>query len=311
MGCCSCEVIPEENKITDKNIELNPKEKNKIDKKKYKSVLKFADSQKGFINKALEQNNSLRKLHEVEPLVLDKDLYQRAFILAYQKLEEGNFSNNYQCDEKNEKLGMIIHESNEELDADKIIKIWYEDLINYNPKYPDIFDALNSTQMIWKGSEKFGIGYFSKDINNAGKKYWYVGLYSPQGNQPNVNKYKENVLNAEKNIKHIKNKINREKENRERRNKEEYEEYEKKNKLKITGVNFKKAINENTNENDTENYSENGVIRIQMNEIDSQNEKEISIKVLSKKEEREKLQEENKIIFYNKNKEDNDGDDNN
>ena len=205
MGCfstnCCCEIISE-NDINRNKIEVNPNEESKIDSNKYKQILDFANSQKDFIVIALNKNNEYRISHNVDKLISDEDLIKRAFILSYQKLIEGKYSNDYLNDEKNKKLGMISLESNEKLDPDELMSKWYEDLIEYNPKEPDEYKGLSSTQIIWKDSKKFGIGYyyvpFIQDKNDVGngniitkqKKYCYIALYYPAGNQYE-NKMKE------------------------------------------------------------------------------------------------------------------------
>ena len=148
MGCFStigcCEIISE-NSITRNKIELNPNEDSKIDSNKYKQILDFANSQKDFIVIALNKNNEYRISHNVDKLISDEDLIKRAFILSYQKLIEGKYSNDYLNDEKKEKLGMISLESNEKLDPDELMIKWYDDLIEYNPKEPNENKNLNST----------------------------------------------------------------------------------------------------------------------------------------------------------------------
>ena len=225
-----------------KIIELNQKSTNKIEPK-YKQEFTLSDLEKKFIKISLLKNNYYRKKHKVDELKLDEDLSKRAFILAYQKLEEGNFSNNYQKNEKNEDLGLINLESNEELEADELIQKWYSDLIEYNPNEPDEYQCLDSTQIIWKNSKKFGIGFYKKTLIEPKKKilqeklkekqkdnkekniYCYVALYYPAGNQPE--QFKENIINAEKNISEIKN---------------------KKNEIKIQNNNINKKEEKNNNE---------------------------------------------------------------
>ena len=224
MGCSNscCYEVEDQNENKGRKVTLNPQKNNKINKK-YKGVTKLDEKKKKFIEKALSENNNYREKHRVEKLELDEELIERAFILAYQKLEEGNFSNNYQKNIKNEVLGLIYLESNEELEADKLMQKWYSDLIEYNPKEPDEIQGLDSTKMIWKSSKKFGIGYYNKNItksknkskkekekekekeNREQNKYCYVALYHPAGNQPD--EYKNNIIDAEKNIKELKNQM--------------------------------------------------------------------------------------------------------
>ena len=98
MGCFStngCCVIISENSINGNKIEENKNEDSKFDSNKYKQILDFANSQKDFIAIALNKNNEYRILHNVDKLISDEDLIKRAFILSYQKLIEGKYSNDY------------------------------------------------------------------------------------------------------------------------------------------------------------------------------------------------------------------------
>ena len=184
---------------------------------------------------------------------------------------------------------MISLESNEKLAPDELMSKWYEDLIEYNPKEPDENKYLSSTQIIWKDSKKFGIGYyyvpFIQDKNDVGKgniitkqkKYCYIALYYPAGNQFDKNKYKTNVLNVETNIKKLKNKIKEE-------NKEETQLF----------------INKEEIKDNKENIKEDDIFKIVG--YNNLNENEIGTRKLNERKERKKFQEESTINIYNKGK---------
>ena len=206
--------------IKSQPLTSNKKSSNEIDKKKNKDALNIDTIKKKFMNKALEKNNEYRNYHGVKELSLDEDLYKRAWILAKQILEKGenNHDNNLLYNIKNEPLNMLIFKSEKELTPEKLMEIWYKESENYNFQEPESIqnkaDCEHFTQMVWKNTKKFGIGYYCKteeieiksNNSNTNKKeeeeekekrkivkenIYYVALYFPQGNIPN--KYSENV----------------------------------------------------------------------------------------------------------------------
>ena len=216
MGCCGKDIIEvsesQRNQIVYHNVDLNRERRIHIDKKNYKDVLKINDAKNKFISKALKKNNEFRGQHGVGPLIHDNDLYEKAFILAKQLLTEGsNFDNQLLKYKNGEGLGMINLITEENLNPEILMKKWYEENKDYNFKEPESsknFDCYNFTQMIWKNSTNFGIGYYClKSVeneeeniknNNAGqvtrekRKYCFVALYYPEGNK--WGQYGENVL---------------------------------------------------------------------------------------------------------------------
>ena len=198
----------EENKNDFRVIDLNKERKNEIDKKKLKNLKsKIDDEKKKFNQIALKQNNKYRKLHGVEPLELDEYLYKRAFIIAQQYLIEGTFDNEDLSYKNGEELGMNAIIFKEKLEAEKLMGLWYKENEKYNYIMPKELECNNFTQMIWKDSKKFGIGYYSKsqeeeikptkkkkknkNKEKKGEKFYCIALYYPAGNTPN--KYEENV----------------------------------------------------------------------------------------------------------------------
>jgi len=198
------------NNIESKVIEKNPKRKNDIDKKKYKDI-NIDEQKKQFANNALKKNNEYRKKHGVAPLDLDDYLNKRAFILAKLFVNEEEFDNDNLLYKNREDLGMNILMSENKLDAENLMNKWYEENINYNFIEPKELECNNFTQMIWKDSKKFGIGYCHLGGNENNqfnekkslKKFCYIALYYPEGNKPG--EYIKNVLKIQKEINKSKN----------------------------------------------------------------------------------------------------------
>ena len=155
-----------------------------------------------FNEDALKENNTYRKLHGAEDLKLDESLYQKAFTLAKQLLTDGYFDNSNLLYQHLESIGLNTFESEEELTPKQLMSKWYEEMNDYNFQEPDELNCYNFTQMIWKNSKFFGIGYFSKTENKENdklsnptsppRKYFYAALYFPAGNKKE--EYKDNVL---------------------------------------------------------------------------------------------------------------------
>ena len=149
-------------------------------------------------------------MHGVKPLVLDEYLFKMAFILAKQYLTEGTLENNNLKYKNHEELGMNVLSNDEMLDGDKLMNKWYDEINKpYNFIEPNEFECSNFTQMIWKQSNNFGCGYYCLEVKEekeidknenqekkqkiqSSKKYYYVALYYPAGNQPG--EFKSNVL---------------------------------------------------------------------------------------------------------------------
>ena len=201
----------EKDKIVFKSIDIMKKRKIIIDNKKLENLID--EEKKKFNENALKLNNKYRKQHGINPLDFDDYLYKRAFILAKQYLTDGTFDNKNLLYEDGGDLGMNALISDEELNPKNLMKKWYEENKNYNYIVPKELESNNFTQMIWKNSKKFGIGYFyllenedysnkkyislNKDNVNENKtserkKFYYVALYYPAGNIPG--EYEDNVL---------------------------------------------------------------------------------------------------------------------
>ena len=245
MGCLGfCKCRDEKDKKKGKNLAIKdykPEEipKNKIHTKEIKPDLNstnpineqeikdFTYDMK-FIEDALKTNNEFRELHGVEELKQDEYLIDRAHILAKQLLIEESYDNSNMKYKNGEDLGMNNLITEKKLDGNQLMNKWYEEKNEYNFQENNGDECTNFTQMIWKNSQKFGIGYFSIDksdlkerrsnpsklnddiekVSNKGsdnpqnknnkpsKKFCYVALYYPTGNK--VDKYKENVFKTKK-----------------------------------------------------------------------------------------------------------------
>jgi len=213
--------------IKPEKIEIKKNGTNKIDKKKDKKIEK---NQEEFAKKALNHNNYYRELYEVDKLELDDYLIKRANIIAQEYLTRRDFDNDNLLYENFEDIGINDYFSDKELKPEELIEIWIKEGENYN--YQDIneIECKNFTQMIWKNSKKFGIGYYSSDdhlnINNGTgehnieKKFYYVALYYPIGNKSG--EFPENVKNID-----IHEKIKKRKEEEEEKKRKEEEEEKK------------------------------------------------------------------------------------
>ena len=209
-----------ENKLSYIPLKIDPKKKNEINEE-----IKFVSNEEmiSFNNDALKENNKFRNLHGVNDLELDEYLYKRAFILANQYLNEGNFDNENLLYKNSEELGFNTFESEKELSPEELMKEWYAENADYNYQEPDMSKCTNFTQMIWKGSQKFGIGYYCKpeqqpENGNTSQKYFYSALYYPAGNKyeeyhENVLKKKEVLIQSEDNQNNEENKESKTQEN--------------------------------------------------------------------------------------------------
>ena len=201
--------VQELNAIKYYQFETNTKKNNEIDKIKNKTI----KIDTNFTNEALIANNDFRIKHGVKPLKLDDYLNKKAYILSEEFLTKGEFENENLLYENFEELGMNVKMSNKKLDAEILMKKWYEENNDYNYKDPQELESNNFTQMIWKNTKKFGIGYYhldeqdfekikkknnniQKSTEETNQKYYefcYIALYYPAGNIPgeyidNVNK---------------------------------------------------------------------------------------------------------------------------
>ena len=160
--------------------------------KKYLENLKI-DNQ--FVEKATKKINDYRKLHGINPLIQDDYLNKKAFILAEKKQTNLIYEDLLYKD--SEDIGINFGITEKELEVEKLIDNWYNENKNYNFIEPIELECNNFTQMIWKNSKKFGIGYYYspekiEEKNPENKKYYYAALFYPAGNIPG--EYKNNVF---------------------------------------------------------------------------------------------------------------------
>ena len=202
------------NKLESNSIDIKGKREIKYDQDKFKDI-KIDNTKIQFIEEALNKINEYRQLHGVNPLERDDNLCIKAFFLAKRKLLKIPYDNKYEYYENGKDLGINKLGIDEQLSAENVIQKWYNEGENYNYKEPKDFKFVNFAQMIWKNTEKFGIGYFSFEekedtdiLMNASiledeeeeeenkeenqYNYFYVALFYPSGNIPG--KYKSNVL---------------------------------------------------------------------------------------------------------------------
>ncbi len=221
MGCCvdnidervKSKVVKKLNPITIKVVDITKKRKNIISQKMYRG-LNINEISMNFAKDAMEINNKYRKSHQVKPLIFDEFLYKNACFLAKQLLTEGTYDNKFLKYIDSEEVGFICLKNKGELTPQKLMKIWYEESIkeNYNYIEPKELECNNFTQMVWRNSQSFGLGYHyiseneeiknqnlennsnenSKDDSEKVKTFYYVALYYPEGNKPG--EYKFNVL---------------------------------------------------------------------------------------------------------------------
>ena len=200
------------NKLKYYYVNIKGDRDNKLDPEIFKDIQ--IDETKGkFIEDSLNKINELRKIHGVKPLEKDDNLILKSCFLAKRKLLKIPYDNKYEIYDNGEDLGMLKLGTNEQLSAENLIQKWYKEGEKYNYKEPKDFKFQNFAQLIWKNTEKFGIGYFSadekedKDVllnqsvtteeDNENEEegqynFYYMALFYPPGNL--AGQYKANVL---------------------------------------------------------------------------------------------------------------------
>ena len=187
----------QENKIESRKLESKPKKMNGIDGKEIKNL---PPNDKNFMIEALKSNNEKRNLYKAKPLEKDDDLNKRARILAKQYSLNREFDNEYLLNKNYEDLGINLKISDIKLDAKQLMEEWYKEKSDFDFNDPEKSEGNNFTQMIWKSSAYFGIGYFHNEKGNQStdnnpekniEEYVYIALYYPAGNVPG--EFKSNV----------------------------------------------------------------------------------------------------------------------
>ncbi|XP_008203512.1 uncharacterized protein LOC103315588 isoform X2 [Nasonia vitripennis] len=139
----------------------------------------MADSQ--FAEECLKHHNTLRALHNSPDLVIDiklNDFAQDwALTLAGKDIFEHRKENNY-----GENLYVGYNSDPEwKLDPQVPVQSWYDEISAYKfgePRPKNIAAVGHFTQLVWKGSEKLGVG---RAVSKTGKVY-VVCNYEPAGN---------------------------------------------------------------------------------------------------------------------------------
>ena len=191
------------------NIEYKILERKKRSIQIEKKYLQNIKIDNNFVEKALNKINEYRKLHGVNLLSTDDYLVKRAFLLAQKKLTD--FTGEDFLYKNGEDLGINLEKCEKELDVGKLMDNWYNESKNYNYIEPIELECNNFTQMIWKNSQKFGIGYYrsqdkNEEENPKNNKYYYVALFYPAGNIPG--EYKSNIPKKQVEKNNLKSSIN-------------------------------------------------------------------------------------------------------
>jgi len=146
-----------------------------------------------FASNCLSKHNHYRKLHGVSPLTYSSELAADAGKFAKFLAENDKFSNSTGRGDVGESLYYYwTNDPKFTIDANRIIDGWYKE----SDKFPvagsekDVTDKFQDighfTQMVWKGSREFGVGYARN-----GEKHIVVARYKPAGNV--VGRFLENV----------------------------------------------------------------------------------------------------------------------
>ena len=196
-------------KAKEYNIEYKIFERRKRSIQIEKKYLQNIKIDNNFVEKALNKINEYRKLHGVNSLSTDDYLVKRAFLLAQKKLTD--FIGEDFLYKNGEDLGINLEKCENELDVGKLMDNWYNESKNYNYIEPIELECNNFTQMIWKSSQKFGIGYYcsqdkNEEENPQNNKYYYVALFYPAGNIPG--EYKSNIPKKQVEKNNLKSSIN-------------------------------------------------------------------------------------------------------
>jgi len=167
------------NTLSKESISISPQRNTKEETNYIFSSSKNSLNQRSdlFGLEILDEINKYRIKHGVEELIFDKNITKISQKYAEKCARENELElsdNKY----KNEDLGEIIFCCKDELTPKDIVDIWYNqgsENYNYN-KEPEISNDF--TQLIWKNSKLFGLGYALTKEN----KYYIVANFFPEGN---------------------------------------------------------------------------------------------------------------------------------
>ena len=167
------------NTLSKESISISPQRNTKEESNYIFSSSKNSLNQRSdlFGLEILDEINKYRIKHGVEELIFDKNITKISQKYAEKCARENELElsdNKY----KNEDLGEIIFCCKDDLTPKDIVDIWYNqgsENYNYN-KEPEISNDF--TQLIWKNSKLFGLGYALTKEN----KYYIVANFFPEGN---------------------------------------------------------------------------------------------------------------------------------
>ncbi|XP_076139737.1 GLI pathogenesis-related 2 [Alosa pseudoharengus] len=143
-----------------------------------------------FEKEFLEAHNTYRQRHGAAPLTLNKDLSRSAqkwaeYLLASKKMQHS------QAD-YGENLYYAWSSAPKQLKGKEAVDNWYNEIKDYSFSKPGFqSNTGHFTQVVWKGSEKLGVG-----LATDGKTTFVVGQYLPAGNISNPGYFEKNVLPA-------------------------------------------------------------------------------------------------------------------
>lgn len=142
----------------------------------------------------LEEHNKNRKKHHADELIMTPELNLSAQTWADKLISQSSLSNSNKSNEIGESIySYWTNDPKHKLKADEVINNWYKEIENYNFSHSEEqirenFQKIgNFSQIVWKDTQKLGIGSAVKD-----GKTIVVAHYQPGGNV--VGKFKKNVL---------------------------------------------------------------------------------------------------------------------
>ena len=170
---------------------------NNVDKKFLTSSLKnMKITENDFAKNCLTKHNYYRKLHGASALTYSSELMADAEKFAKFLAENDKFSNSTGRGDVGESLYYYwTNDPKFTIAANRIVDGWYKESEKFPGPFPsgteqDIMDKFQEighfTQMVWKGSREFGVGYARN-----GEKHIVVARYKPAGNV--VGRFLENV----------------------------------------------------------------------------------------------------------------------
>ncbi len=139
----------------------------------------------------LRLHNEYRAKHQAPPLVLDAECGRLAQAYAEELLAKGVLQHGMRTTASGERLGQnLAMSSRTNWDPLSATTLWYNEVSKYNFNQPGFSSACGHfSQLVWKGTQKVGFGYASKNGRTI-----VVANYYPAGNV--INRFAENVLRA-------------------------------------------------------------------------------------------------------------------